>query len=159
MDAADVAASRKPEQHGRVCGYGQPNGGKILWRQRQQLPYNTAALTTAGGLAFVGSWNGNFSAFDVTKGARLWQVRLPTPAHGYPVTFTVGGRQYIAVTSGPGSSWSDIIMRDMYPKVPRATGGMAVFVFGLPESPASLAGAPTTPGPGQRSGVKQREAN
>ena len=42
-------------------------------------------------------------SFDVKTGETLWQTKLGTTVMGYPVTFSVGGRQYIAVSTGGGS--------------------------------------------------------
>lgn len=38
--------------------------GRILWRHRQRTPFNSAALTTAGGLVFIGDWNRYANAYD-----------------------------------------------------------------------------------------------
>ena len=54
--------------------------GKVLWTHRVPTPYNSAALATAGGLAFVGDWDRHFYAFDAATGRILWQTRLPTSA-------------------------------------------------------------------------------
>ena len=45
--------------------------GKVLWRQRMPTPFNTAALTTAGGLAFGGDWDRHLFAYDVSTGKIL----------------------------------------------------------------------------------------
>jgi alcohol dehydrogenase (cytochrome c) len=52
--------------------------GKVLWRQRTPSPSNTAALTTAGGVAFGGDWDRHMYAYDAVTGQILWQTRLPT---------------------------------------------------------------------------------
>ncbi len=74
--------------------------GRILWLHRQRAPFNTAALTTAGGLVFVGDWNRYINAYDVASGTLLWQNRLTTSPQGFPITYAVGGRQYVAVPVG-----------------------------------------------------------
>ena len=43
-----------------------------------------------------------FRAFDVKTGQTLWQARLGPSVQGFPVSFTAGGKQYIAVTTGLG---------------------------------------------------------
>jgi glucose dehydrogenase len=48
-----------------------------LWRQRRRAPYNTATLTTGGGLVFVGTWDRYALAYDISSGRLLWQA-LPT---------------------------------------------------------------------------------
>ena len=59
-------------------------------------------LSTAGGVAFVGDLDRQFKAVDVRTGKILWQTRLATSVQGFPISFTVDGRQYIAVTTGLG---------------------------------------------------------
>ena len=45
--------------------------GKTMWRHRNRVPYNTAALTTAGDFVFVGDISGRFSAMDAESGKVL----------------------------------------------------------------------------------------
>ena len=108
--------------------------GEILWRQQTRTPINSAALTTAGGLAIAGDWDRYIYAFDVSDGEILWQTRLPTSVQGFPITYATAGRQYIAVPIGTGSgSWADLLPADLMPDMRRPSGGNAVFVFALPE--------------------------
>jgi alcohol dehydrogenase (cytochrome c) len=81
------------------------------WRQRQRLPFSTAALTTAGGLVFVGDLDRRFYAMDVATGKVLWQATTPTAADGFPITYAVNGKQYLAVPSGPGwfIAWNQVL--------------------------------------------------
>lgn len=110
--------------------------GRILWSHRQRAPFNTAALTTAGGLVFVGDWNRYVHAYDVVSGKRLWQNRLTTSAQGFPITYSVRGRQYLAVPTGVGAaSWGTTIPIVMAPDIKRPNTGNAIFVFALPEPP------------------------
>jgi alcohol dehydrogenase (cytochrome c) len=107
--------------------------GRILWLHRQRAPFNTAALTTAGGLVFVGDWNRYINAYDVASGTLLWQNRLTTSPQGFPITYAVGGRQYLAVPVGIGAaSWGTTIPIVMAPEIKRPSGGNAIFVFELP---------------------------
>ena len=109
--------------------------GETRWRQRRRTPYNTAALTTGGGLVFIGDWERFVFAYDARNGAQLWQARLPHMTNGFPITYAVDGTQYIAIGTGPSlgaSSWATIIPSELLPekKNPRAGGG--IFVFALP---------------------------
>lgn len=107
--------------------------GKATWTQRLASPMNTAALATAGGLVFGGDWDRYFYAFSATTGKILWQTRLPTSAQGYPITYAVNGRQFVAVPAGGGgASWSTQIAPDLRPDIRRPQGGNALFVFALP---------------------------
>jgi alcohol dehydrogenase (cytochrome c) len=122
-----------PDQLGEFVAMAKT--GKVLWRQRVRTPYNTAALTTAGGLVFVGDWDRHFYAYDAQTGALLWQTRTPTSAQGFPITYSVGGRQYLAVPSGSGGgSWTSLIPFELTPEIARPAGGNSILVFALPEA-------------------------
>ena len=110
--------------------------GETLWKHRLRVPYNTAALTTGGGLVFVGDWERHVFAYDAASGEQLWQSRLTTMANGYPITYAVDGRQYIAFGAGGplgGSSWTSIIPADLIPEKRNPRQGNGIFVFAVPE--------------------------
>lgn len=106
--------------------------GEILWSHRQRTPYISAALTTAGGLAFVGTYDRDAYAYDVSTGEQLWKTRLPTSVQGFPVTYEVDGRQYVAIGTGiGGGSWVSM-PRELTPEKRRPNAGNGLFVFALP---------------------------
>ena len=110
--------------------------GETLWKQRRRTPYNTAALTTAGGLAFVGDWERYVFAYDAESGEQLWQSRLTQMANGYPITYAVDGTQYIAFGAGGplgGSSWTSVLPAALTPEIRNPRAGNAIFVFALPQ--------------------------
>jgi alcohol dehydrogenase (cytochrome c) len=107
---------------------------KELWSREQRSPYLTGVITTAGGVGFVGDLDRTFRAFDVKTGETLWQTRLGTTVMGYPVTFTAGGRQYVAVTTGAtGGGSPRVVPRTIIPEVKMPSTGNALYVFALPE--------------------------
>jgi len=107
--------------------------GDIKWRYRQRAPINTAALTTAGGLVFVGDWNRYYYAFDAETGEKLWQTRVTTSAQGFPMSYMIDGKQYIAMPVGVGgASWSGMLPRDLAPELTRPRNGNSIHVFALP---------------------------
>ena len=107
--------------------------GRILWVTRQRAPFNSAVLTTAGGLVFVGDWNRYISAYDASSGKLLWQNRLTTSPQGFPISYSVNGRQYVAMPVGVGAaSWGTAIPLMLTPDVKRPNTGNALFVFALP---------------------------
>ena len=109
--------------------------GKTIWRQRMPSPMNTAALTTASGLVFAGDWDRYMYAFNAATGTVLWKTRLPTSVQGFPITYSVNGRQFVAVPAGAGgASWSTQIAPDLRPDIRRPGGANnSLFVFALPE--------------------------
>src|SRR5215211_2519836 len=59
---------------------------KEMWSVQQRAAYLTAALSTAGGLVFIGDLDRQFRALDVKTGDVLWSTRLNTAVQGFPVT-------------------------------------------------------------------------
>ena len=112
--------------------------GETLWKHRRRAPYNTAALPPAGGLVFVGDWNRYVMAYDARTGDPLWESRLSTMANGYPITYAVDGKQYIAFGAGgpTGASWTTVLPNDLLPEMKNPSSGRAgntIFVYALPD--------------------------
>jgi glucose dehydrogenase len=74
--------------------------GKIAWTVMTDQPLIGGALVTAGNVTFMGEGNGDFDAFDATTGKKLWSYHLGAGVNAPPVTYQVGGQQYIAVAAG-----------------------------------------------------------
>ena len=109
--------------------------GQVLWRHRTRTPPNTSALTTGGGLVVVGDWDRYLYIHDAVTGQVLFQTRLPTSVQGFPITYAVNGRQYLAVPVGTGGGqWVTTIPAELVPEKKIAPGGNAIFVFALPET-------------------------
>ena len=105
-----------------------------VWKHEQRAAYTTAALSTAGGLLFVGDLDRYVRAHDVKTGQILWQARLGTSAQGFPISFSVDGRQYIAVMSGLGGGSPRNVPAAIVPDVKIPQSGQALYVFALPDS-------------------------
>jgi quinoprotein glucose dehydrogenase len=70
------------------------------------LPNLGGAMLTAGGVTFVAATFDHFlRAFDTETGRELWRGSLPAGGRATPMTYSVGGRQYIIICVGGGDDW------------------------------------------------------
>jgi len=79
---------------------------KILWKWKNQSPLqSSSALATAGGVVFVGTFEGNLVAISQKTGKELWKFKTGSAIIGAPISYSVKGKQYIAVVSGYGGAF------------------------------------------------------
>jgi alcohol dehydrogenase (cytochrome c) len=108
---------------------------KPVWTFQQRAPFLTSAMTTAGGVGFVGDWDRTFRAFDVKTGKTLWTTRLGTTAQGFPTTYSVDGEQFVAVPTGYNGGSPEVRPVTMLAyERNRPYSGHAVYVFALPKT-------------------------
>jgi glucose dehydrogenase len=93
--------------------------GELRWQARTAQPLVGGVLATAGGLAFTGEGSGAFDAFDAASGNKLWTFACDAGVNAPPITYRVGGTQFVAVAAGGNLLFG-------YPK------GDGVFAFALP---------------------------
>ncbi|MEY3580889.1 MAG: hypothetical protein RI984_1993 [Pseudomonadota bacterium] len=105
------------EQFGNVTAVNLDTG-KIAWKARTPQPMIGGVLATAGDLVFAGEGNGWLKAYDAKSGKVLWQYQCGAGVNAPPTSYTVDGKQYIAVAAG-GNSQLDF------------KRGNSVFVFAL----------------------------
>jgi PQQ-dependent dehydrogenase (methanol/ethanol family) len=89
----------------------QASGHLLAWDPVKQVPawrvphkgmWNGGTLSTAGGLVFQGTGDGRFAAYDAASGEVLWEVQSSTGIMAGPISYEVGGDQYVAVAAGWG---------------------------------------------------------
>ncbi len=100
--------------------------GRTVWLHEQRAA-TMSVMTTGGGLVFGGDVNGRFRALDQATGAVLWEINLGSPVVGFPITYAVDGRQYVAVNTGAGGGINLRMTPELRPSV-----GSVLFVFALP---------------------------
>jgi alcohol dehydrogenase (cytochrome c) len=87
-------------------------------------------MATGSGLLFGGDANGRFRAYDQRTGEILWEVNLGSHVTGYPATYAVGGKQYVAVSTGGSLNTVGLmaLTREL-----RSETANNLYVFALPD--------------------------
>src|SRR5687768_842371 len=104
-----------------------------VWSHTQRAGYLTGVVSTAGGIAIVGDIDRNVRAHDVRTGKVLWETRLGTSAQGFPITYSVDGKQYIAIAAGLGGGSPRNVPAAVAPEIKIPQAGQALYVFTLPD--------------------------
>ena len=103
--------------------------GETLWKYEQRAS-TTSLIATGGGLIFGGDSNGRFRAFDQETGEVLWEINIGSQVTGFPATYAVDGKQYVAVSTGSALATSSLLA--LTPEL-RPGSGNNLFVFALPD--------------------------
>jgi PQQ-dependent dehydrogenase (methanol/ethanol family) len=99
LGSAFVNVKKNGVQDGRFVAI-DTQSGRVAWTAMTPQPLIGGALVTAGGLAFMGEGDGWFDAYDARSGTRLWRYNLGAGVNAPPISYSVGGQQYIAVGAG-----------------------------------------------------------
>ena len=105
--------------------------GETLWSYKQRAAIYGSLLATGGNLIFSGDIVRRFRAFNAETGDVLWQTILNGPVSARPMTYSVGGRQYVAIGAGGVTQGTRFL--EITPELSTPSGSNTLFVFALPE--------------------------
>jgi alcohol dehydrogenase (cytochrome c) len=106
-----------------------PLSGEVKNNAHLRYPNYSGALSTAGGLVFIGLLDGTVVALDDTTLEQLWKINVGSGFTAPPMTFEVNGRQYVAIASGPSSAGRSRLANT--PELKDQRQATVLFVFGL----------------------------
>jgi alcohol dehydrogenase (cytochrome c) len=96
---SQVNTRKEDEGYGAIRAI-DPKTGERKWEYKMSEFTESGILTTASDLLFSGGREGYFMALDARNGELLWKAALGGSIVAGPITFQVGGRQYVAVSAG-----------------------------------------------------------
>jgi PQQ-dependent dehydrogenase (methanol/ethanol family) len=111
-----------------------------LWQVRHPMAVNGGILATAGGLVFQGTGTGGFHAYDAANGEHLWGFQTDSSILAGPISYSLDGEQYIAVTQGAGGGAMLVMGNNITQKIVVKENALAknpnrLLVFKLQSSP------------------------
>lgn len=107
-----------------------PVSGDVLWEWTFGYSQRSGVVATAGDLVFMGSPDRGFRAFDAETGDVLWQQRLTAYIQANPITYSVDGKQYVAI---PVGGEGPLVIARQSDQPPIVTSDVSIFVFALPD--------------------------
>ena len=95
---------------------------------RLTYPNYSGALATAGNLVFLGHPDGTFSAYDAKTLQEVWSFNVGTGINAPPVTYSVNGKQFVAVLAG---SRQNVNIYGLAPEIKNMAPASMLYVFAL----------------------------
>jgi alcohol dehydrogenase (cytochrome c) len=100
LQPSPVVNRRLPEDgYGAVQAF-DPKTGERKWAFKMTDVTDSGLLTTASDVLFSGGREGYFFALDARSGALLWKTSVGGQVSAGPMTYSVGGKQYVAIAAG-----------------------------------------------------------
>jgi alcohol dehydrogenase (cytochrome c) len=106
-----------------------PSTGAIKMRKTLPYPNMSGVLTTGGGVVVTGLLDGTIVALDDETLEELWSVNVGSGFNAPPMTYSVDGKQYIAIASGLFRNARNRLNR--LPDLKNMSSASMIFVFGL----------------------------
>lgn len=128
--AAEWQGTHPPNDtmHGRLVAR-DPVSGEMKWEKRYDIIPHSALLSTAGGLVFIGDYEGNLQAIDADSGDVIWSFNNGTGHNGGIVSYAVDGEQYIAAAVGHGSYVGRAVADHYKDQLPNYQESSAIVAF------------------------------
>jgi alcohol dehydrogenase (cytochrome c) len=104
--------------------------GKVKVVRPLDYPVYSGVLATAGGLVFTATLDGTITAFDDETLEPLWSFNVGTSICAPPMSYSVGGKQFVAIHVGGGVPWNIGVLKGT-PELHSLEGGSSLFVFAL----------------------------
>jgi alcohol dehydrogenase (cytochrome c) len=115
---------------------------KTLWQDRQRAFQSGGVLSTGGGVVFAAATDRWLSAYDDADGHILWRSRLADIPNAPPITYSVNGKQYVAVVVGYGES-APSVFTVLTPEIPLPIArSSSIWVFALPDGAVPQSNSP-----------------
>ena len=107
-----------------------PVSQKEVWRVPHSRPGSGGVLSTAGGLVMQGNPDKKLAIYRATDGALLWEYDTQNVPMAAPITYTLDGEQYIAITTGWGGGMALVEMSQGKPPLVNGPARLMVFKLG-----------------------------
>ena len=142
----DLQAIGDADEKAWLVAY-DPVKQEIAWRVDMPRHGNGGVMVTASDLVFEGTTHQTFAAFDARTGDELWSYPVQSAPVAGPISYSLGGEQYIAINAGWGGGAAQV-ERGAGIELPRAAARLLVFKLGAGEQlPPLAARAPIPPPP------------
>jgi alcohol dehydrogenase (cytochrome c) len=122
-------ATRNNRMGGHISSIDMTTGKTKVVRPLD-YPVYSGVLATAGGLVFTAIIDGTITAFDDETLEPLWSFNVGTSICAPPMSYSVGGKQFVALHVGGGVPWNIGVLKGT-PELHSLEGGSSLFVFAL----------------------------
>jgi alcohol dehydrogenase (cytochrome c) len=129
--AKDEGVEKSPRSTPFIAAF-DPVSGQRRWTVQADVPNISSLMTTGGNLVFGSDIFGEAWALDAETGKKLWSFNVGAQSANSAMTYSVGGRQYIAIALGGGGAYP-MRIKEVWPEAAHrvSPGGDSLIVFAL----------------------------
>jgi alcohol dehydrogenase (cytochrome c) len=99
MFAARVNTRKEDEGYGAIRAI-DPMTGDRKWEFKMNDVTDAGVMSTGSDLVFSGGREGYFYALNARNGELLWKTSVGGPVASGPMSYSIGGKQYVAISAG-----------------------------------------------------------